>query len=205
MGNCSLKGVTGDCHNSIKILTDSGAILQFRGPITAREILNEHPGYGIFRQDQASSSVRDLERLTGGRSYYLLPVVKKEENVLCSSEDTEQVQNRRAIEELEAEWLNVTELAKKSLGAASNAVEDLANGSAMEVLPSARDGVWRVKLVIDTKQWEEILSEQVNTEALIERMRMAASSASLTPKRTKVAAWGMGLKPTFSNLFKMPS
>ncbi|XP_040989033.1 uncharacterized protein LOC121236665 [Juglans microcarpa x Juglans regia] len=204
MGNCTLKGVTGDCHNSIRILTDSGAVLQFRGPITAREILNEHPGYGIFRQGQASSSVRDLERLTGGRSYYLLPVVK-EENVLCSSEDTEQVQNRRAIEELEAEWLNVTELAKKSLGAASDAVEDLANGSAMEVLPSAGDGVWRVKLVIDTKQWEEILSEQVNTEALIERIRMAASSASLTPKRIKGAACGMGLKPTFSNLFKMPS
>ncbi|KAF5460530.1 hypothetical protein F2P56_020394 [Juglans regia] len=204
MGNCTLKGVTGDCHNSIRILTDFGVVLQFRGPITAWEILNEHLGYGIFRQGQASSSVRDLERLTGGRLYYILPVVK-EENVLCSSKDTEQVQNRRAIEELEAEWLNVIELAKKSLGAASDAIEDLANGSTMEVLPSAGDGVWRVKLVIDTKQWEEILSEQVNTEALIERIRMAASSASLTPKRTKGAAWGMGLKPTLSNLFKMPS
>ena len=74
---------------------------------------------------------------------------------------------------------------------------------ALEVLLAVGDGVWRVKLVIDTKQLEEILSEQVNTKALIEKMRMVASSASLTPKRTK-SAWGMSWKPTLLNIFMFP-
>lgn len=201
MGNCSLKGVAGDCYNSIRVLTDSGAVLQFRGPVTARDILNDHPGYGIFRQGHASSQVLDLESLIGGRLYYLLPVAEEQE--LCKSEVTEQVQNARVIDELEAEWLSITEPAKKSVAAATDVVENLASGSGLEVLPSGGDGVWRVKLVIDTKQLEEILSEQVNTEALIERMRMAASSASSTPKRTK-GGWGMGWKPILSSLFKVP-
>ena len=72
---------------------------------------------------------------------------------------------------------------------------------ALEVLAEVGDGVWRVKLVIDTKQLEEILSEQVNIEALIEKMRMVASSASLTPKRIE-SAWGMSWKPTLLNVFK---
>ncbi|GMY30564.1 hypothetical protein FCV25MIE_25806 [Fagus crenata] len=189
MGNCSLKGVgIGECHNSIRVLTDSGVVLEFKGPITARDILDDHPGYGIFRQGHASSPLQDLECLISGRLYYLLPLVSKE-----------QVQNMGVIEQLEAEWMSVTEAAKKS----SDFVDNLANGSALEVLPSVGDGVWRVKLVIDTKQLEEILSEQVNTEALIEKMRMAASSASLTPKRTK-SAWGMSWKPTLFNVFKLP-
>jgi hypothetical protein len=176
MGNCTLKGVTGDCYKSIRVLTDSGTVLEFKSPITARDILNDHPGYGIFRGGHASSRLLDLECLISGRLYYLLPLVK--DHVLA-----------------------VTEPAKKSLSAASDVVENLANDSDLEVLPSVGDGVWRVKLVIDTKQLSEILSEQVNTEALIERMRMAAaSSASTTPRPTK-GACRTGRKPNLSNLF----
>lgn len=171
MGNCSLKGVvTGDCHNSIRVLTDSGAVLEFKSPVTARDIINDHPGYGVFRQGHASAPLLDLECLIGGRLYYLLPLVK--DHVLRKNECMSR---------------SVAEPAKKSFGAASDVAENLANDSVLEVLPSVGDGVWRVKLVINTKQLEEILSEQVNTEALIERMRMAASasSASTTPRPTK--------------------
>jgi hypothetical protein len=83
--------------------------------------------------------------------------------------------------------------------AAMDYVDDLATGPVLEVLPALGDGVWRVKLVIGTKQLEEILSEQVNTEALIEKMRMAASSANLTPRRSK-SSW----KPALSNVFRVP-
>jgi len=58
--------------------------------------------------------------------------------------------------------------------AACDYVDNLSHGSALEVLPKAKNGVWRVKLLIDPRQLEEILSKQVNTEALIEKMRMAA-------------------------------
>ncbi|KAK4400963.1 UNVERIFIED_CONTAM: hypothetical protein Sangu_3061500 [Sesamum angustifolium] len=58
--------------------------------------------------------------------------------------------------------------------------------TSVEVLPPPGAGVWKVKLVIDPKDLERILAEQVNTEALIEHMRIAANS---TPKRGK-SSWG---------------
>ncbi|KAK4422504.1 hypothetical protein Salat_1832900 [Sesamum alatum] len=59
--------------------------------------------------------------------------------------------------------------------------------TSVEVLPPPGAGVWKVKLVIDPKDLERILAEQVNTEALIEHMRIAANS---TPKRGKSSRGG---------------
>ncbi|KAL3645746.1 hypothetical protein CASFOL_010926 [Castilleja foliolosa] len=50
-----------------------------------------------------------------------------------------------------------------------------------------KNGVWKVKLVIDPRDLERILSEGVNTEALIDRMRFAANS---TPKKGIKSSWG---------------
>lgn len=188
MGNCSLKGVSRDCSNSIRVLTDSGSVMEFNGPILAGEVLNDYPGYGIFLQGKSSSPVPNHERLLSGKFYYLLPIGKPKRVT------REQVPNTEVVEILEPES------GENSSFAASEFVESLSNGSALEVLPSGGDGVWKVKLVIDTKQLEEILSEQGNTEALIERMRMVASSASLTPRHAKSLGW----RPSFSNLFKVP-
>ncbi|KAL6182393.1 hypothetical protein ACLB2K_043815 [Fragaria x ananassa] len=119
---------------------------------------------------------------------------------------TLQVQEVSVEEDLEG--AEEAEPVKKSFGGASEYVENLANGSGggLEVLPCGGDGVWRVKLVIDTKQLEEILSEG-NTLALIEMMRMAATTPKLQSKRL----WGSGggggwnWKPIFSNMFKAPT
>jgi hypothetical protein len=85
-------------------------------------------------------------------------------------------------------------------------VDNLSNGSALEVLPSAKNGVWKVKLMIDTRQLEEILSEEVNIEALIEKMRMAATTYSISsPTRSRtMSTWKMGWKPTLFNTFFAP-
>lgn len=69
-------------------------------------------------------------------------------------------------------------LRKDSMGEVPAFAEELINGSALEVLPSQKNGVWRVKLLIDTKELEQILSEEVNTVAMIEKMRMAAKVTS---------------------------
>ena len=97
--NCSLKRVTRVCHNSIWVLTNFGAILDFKGPIKARDILDDHPGYGIFQQGQASSPLQDLECLISGKLYYLLPL--REEHKLCKNGVTEQVKNIGIIKQLE--------------------------------------------------------------------------------------------------------
>ncbi|KAE9451866.1 hypothetical protein C3L33_16234, partial [Rhododendron williamsianum] len=157
MGNCSLKGIVEaeDLKYSIRVMTDSGDIVEFEGPKSVKEVLNDYPGHGIYQKSRMSSALNDHELLRGGQSYYLLPLVE----------------NGR-------------------MGAAA-----------------ARKGVWRVKLVIDTKQLEEILSQEVNMEALIEQMRLAASSASdsAAPRRGKMISWGQwggNWKPMVANLFK---
>nr|ADE77586.1 unknown [Picea sitchensis] len=48
----------------------------------------------------------------------------------------------------------------------------------MEMLPKHKNGVWRVKLVISPEQLTEILSEESNTEALIESVRTVAKCGS---------------------------
>lgn len=58
------------------------------------------------------------------------------------------------------------------------------------------DGVWKVKLVIDPKELGQILAEEVNTEALIEQMRIAANS---TPKRVKGHRGGLNGSQFFTN------
>ncbi|KAJ6701885.1 PLASTID MOVEMENT IMPAIRED PROTEIN-RELATED [Salix koriyanagi] len=185
MGNCSLKGVVEDCPHSIRILTDYGDIVEFKGPKLAKDVLHEYPGYSIFRQGHASSPLSAQEM---GRDFLTLKVLSQIDDVGL------------AKKKVAMEWINETEPPKMSSSAAAmDCVDDLATGPVLEVLPTLGDGVWRVKLVINTKQLEEILSEQVNTEALIEKMRMAASSASLTPRRSK-SSW----KPALSNVFRAP-
>ncbi|RWW24655.1 hypothetical protein GW17_00011039 [Ensete ventricosum] len=55
----------------------------------------------------------------------------------------------------------------------------------LEVLPSLEKGIWRVRLAISSEQLAEILSEQANTGAMIERMRTYASTAEAAQKQPK--------------------
>ncbi|XP_028783335.1 vacuolar-sorting receptor 3 [Neltuma alba] len=135
-------------------------------------------------EGHASSRLPEHESLCYGLLYYLLPLKPEEvvENISTDhhGDPNQKVEGRRCEHRAEEGWTNENKKKQdRSLDTAeSEYVKNLSNGSALEVLLSARNGVWKVKLVIDTKQLEEILSEQVNTEALIEKMRMAASATS---------------------------
>ncbi|XP_015955300.1 uncharacterized protein LOC107479712 [Arachis duranensis] len=208
MGNCSIKGTTGECHHTIRILSDSGAILQFKGPKTVGQVLQHYPGYGVFLWGHPSTPLQVHETLAYGIFYYLLPLKEKapEEDQIPSNGVSAQGEGQELLQwsEVESKKSDDTEQPNKLLCAegACNYVQNLSPGSALEVLPSAKNGVWRVKLVIGTRQLEEILSEQVNTEALIEKMRMAASS-SPTRSRT-MATWKVGWKPTLFHTLLAP-
>ncbi|KAE8649212.1 hypothetical protein Csa_014712 [Cucumis sativus] len=170
MGNCSLKGMAVDCEKPIRILTDSGHIINFHGPKQVHQILNNYPPgiYGVFRRPNLSSPLPVSEPLDAGKSYFLLPLSQ-------STNDGESP-------------LPVPPPSK-----------DVGSESGLEVLPAGGNGVWRVKLVIDTKQLGEILAEEGNTEALIERMRAAAATAAVqSPRRGKIGGW----KPMWGNWFK---
>ncbi|OWM85204.1 uncharacterized protein LOC116205341 [Punica granatum] len=203
MGNCSPKGITqpkNTPNNTIRVLTDSGSVLYFQGPKVVQDVVENFPGYGIFEQGRGGSS-RPLslnENLVTTQSYQLLPLGGSRRGV-----SGEPRMGGVAGPSMEHDRASLPGL-----------VESLANSPGLEVLPMPRrgDGVWKVKLVIDTKQLEEILSEEVNVEALIERMRAAAGSSSgsntngttRSPKRGKVKG-GPGLKPSLSSIFRAAS
>ncbi|KAJ4952307.1 hypothetical protein NE237_029139 [Protea cynaroides] len=189
MGNCSNKGATERMSGDfVRIMTDSGGIMELEGPLHVRNVLDDFPGYGVFRRNQVSSPLFHHEQLLNGQSYYLLPLKKE----LASEVNTAARLSSVGTE--------------SDLGVSSASVGPTGSRPALEVLPSPGNGVWRVKLVIDTKQLGEILSEQVNTEALIEKMRSAASasSAAATPRRSKGRPWGLARKPVLYNVCKLP-
>ncbi|KAL5133473.1 hypothetical protein HKD37_03G006791 [Glycine soja] len=128
MGNCSMKGTTGECHHSIRVMCDSGAFLQLKAPKTVAQVLQHYPGYGIFRQGHASAPLPEQQMLTR--------MIQVEHQKSCCDKVQQVVQRSE-------------EMCKSS---ACHYVENLSNGSALEVLPTAKNGVWRVKLLIDPRQ-----------------------------------------------------
>ncbi|KAM3379890.1 hypothetical protein P3S68_012304 [Capsicum galapagoense] len=165
--NCSMKGVTKDTRKSSSdlnyacVMTNSGEILNLKGPKLVRQVLNEFPGYNIFSSNCLSSPLHDQEVLVDGQFYYLQPVIEKEN--------------------------------KEEIGVSS-----------MEVLPAQQQGVWRVKLIINPQQLEEIFSEEGNTEALIEQMRIAANISSIG-KHSRSTSCGVNWKSTLPSVFKLPN
>lgn len=214
MGNCSLKGIAGNISDPIRIMTDSGGTVEFRGPTLVCDVVSEYPGYGVFREGYLSSPpLFGNEQLFSSHLYYLLPIIeeeaKKDDNVIEKEKEEVVVVDKRRKSDAE---LSGNQAVRPSFSRVSSAtVTDLGGKNltmkpALEVLPSLGNGVWRVKMVIDTKQLEEILSEQVNIGELIEKMREVAAvgrnsdsdSNASTPRRR---SW----RPSFSSVFKASS
>ncbi|CAN1178038.1 hypothetical protein LINPERHAP2_LOCUS33454 [Linum perenne] len=68
--------------------------------------------------------------------------------------------------------------------ATAGPAEALPNSTALQVVSSHREGVWKVKVMIDPKRLEKILSDKENVEVFIQKMRMAVAAESLTPRRS---------------------
>ncbi|KAJ6426427.1 hypothetical protein OIU84_022102 [Salix udensis] len=119
MGNCSLKGVVEDCPHNIRILTDYGDIVEFKGPKLAKDVLHEYPGYSIFRQGHASSPLSTHEYLLGGQFYYLLPL--QNEQRFSDTEVLSQIHDvGLAKKKVAMEWINETEPPKDVIQCSSN-------------------------------------------------------------------------------------
>ncbi|GJX63770.1 dihydroxy-acid dehydratase [Tanacetum coccineum] len=160
-------------------------MLEFNSAKPVSDVLLNFPGHGVFRRDQLLSPLDHRELLVGGRLYYLFPLAEDEKD---------QNMKENVSSGLEPVRMSTSAVVLQLV------TKKLSDGSGFEVLPAPRKGVWKVKLVINTKQLEDILSEEVNTEALIEKMRIAAaSSMTVGPRRSK-GYWGINLKPIFCNV-----
>lgn len=164
--------------NFARVMTDSGEILNLKGPKLVRQVLNEFPGYNIFSSNSLSSPLHHQELLLDGQFYYLHPVNEQEIEHILEEEEEEKKEQIRVS-------------------------SSLTKGSAMEVLPAQREGVWRVKLIINPQQLEEIFSEEGNTEALIEQMRIAANTSSIAKHTRSTSSCGVNWKSTLPSVFKL--
>lgn len=186
MGNC----MAGEKRiNVVRIMMDSGRIIEIKGPLQVRALINDFPGYAIFHRGSATSPLMDHEQLERGRLYYLLPMAREQS----------EFPNSDAIEEFATKMTPL----RLSTEASSELVMNTTMGSSLEVLPSPGNGVWRVKLVISSDQLAEVLSEQVNTQALIERMRAAASMNKATLNQAK-GTWGGNWRPAIHSICNTP-
>ncbi|KAL5159745.1 hypothetical protein HKD37_15G044008 [Glycine soja] len=131
MGNCSMKGTTGECHHSIRVMCDSGAILQLKAPKTVAQVLQHYPSYGSCFSTFARAKESSIDML----NKVLTRMIQVEHQKSCCDKVQQVVQRSE-------------EMCKS---AACHYVENLSNGSALEVLPTAKNGVWRVKLLIDLR------------------------------------------------------
>ncbi|CAA7397471.1 unnamed protein product [Spirodela intermedia] len=143
--NCSVRraAVVAPCPGGgpVRVVTGSGGVLEFEGPVDVGEVLKGYPGYGIFRRGAAVSPMFHWERLHHGRLYYLLPLHRKR--------------------------------AGRTAVAASGGDPSLSN---LEVLPPVMKGVWRVRVAMDAEDLAAVFAEEVDIEALIERMRVLAAT-----------------------------
>lgn len=179
MGNCSQKSSTNSANKApdfIRIMTDSGRVMDLQGPKLAREFLDEFPGYGIYQRGQLSLPLFEDEVLCNGQIYYLLPFGVSN---TCNRVHTPSFDGCSSFRKYQS--------------------------SAFEVLPSRGNGIWRVKMAINSKELEEMMMSE-NAGALIEMMRSAAKSSEISPSPTRrIGGFGWKSMAVISSGFKFPA
>ncbi|ESW11008.1 hypothetical protein PHAVU_009G257700 [Phaseolus vulgaris] len=168
MGNCAFKGITttqplSENDNIVKVLTPNGAIMELYTPITADCITKEFSGHGIFRsrRDFFSEPLHRDEELHAGDLYYLLPL-----DPSCRLPSTKNA--ARQLSDNAAASATLTPYRMCTYDNNNNRMWSETG----EVCP--RKGVWKVKLAISPEQLSEILSQESQTEAFVESLRMVA-------------------------------
>ncbi|EEF37127.1 uncharacterized protein LOC8283392 [Ricinus communis] len=174
MGNCLFGGLGDGGGGIIKVVTSNGGVMEFSGPITAGCITNEFPGHAIYPSHDLFWRPLSLhEDLVVGRSYYLLPLhtntkiggqivrhghVRSKSCIPTSSLVTPY---RMSFDYQGMLKRSYTEAFSSSRYSSSNSSDH-------------NQGFWKVKLVISPEQLVQILSQEAQTQELIENVRAVA-------------------------------
>lgn len=186
MGNCVWRSFVAEDDEAIKVMTATGGVMEFDGPLTAQCITNDYPGHGIFRPGTVTSPpLPNNEELLNGELYYLLPLDHHRQGGLDLAGG--HIDEEGFIDD-HAAALPASSCRLSSCGGSDQLLPKISTHTistvskykkpCMEMLPKHKNGVWRVKLVISPEQLTEILSEESNTEALIESVRTVAKCGS---------------------------
>ncbi|GLJ54144.1 hypothetical protein SUGI_1159980 [Cryptomeria japonica] len=178
MGNCAF-GSFAEVEEAIKVMTPSGGVMEFDGPLTAECITNDYPGHGIFHGCLTSTSqpLPHNEDLLNGELYYLLPLNHSHSH---SHSHPEEEAEKGVSLPAPAQLPCASDHLLPRISTHTISTVTKCRKPCIEMIPKQRSGVWRVKLVITPEQLTEILSQESNTEALIESVRTVAKCATTT-------------------------
>lgn len=164
----------GEIAETIQVVTANGGIMEFHGPVTVGFILEEFPCHAIFKSDDLFwKPLSNNEELHPGVSYLLLP--------LHTSKDAFDVK----VGHVRSKSIPTCTAGgnagyRMSFDSRSNNQSNVLKRSNTDVFSrystkgGAREGVWKVKLVISPEQLVDILSQEARTEELIESVRTVA-------------------------------
>ncbi|CAN1177893.1 hypothetical protein LINPERHAP2_LOCUS33372 [Linum perenne] len=201
MGNCFFGG--GGEGGAIRVITSTGAILEFCLPITAGCITAEFPGHALFpSQDLFWTPLSLHHHLRPGHSYYLLPLnpttypipnpnsapnfpitsLKKSTSSSISAVREGHVRSKSSPSSLSATLtpyrMSLDSNRHHHGGAAlKRSYTDAAisgSGSSNAVNYQQETGFWKVKLVITPDQLLQILSQEGSTHDLIHNVTAVA-------------------------------
>ncbi|XP_021757494.1 uncharacterized protein LOC110722533 [Chenopodium quinoa] len=178
MGNCLFGGMGGaEEAETIQVVTANGGIMEFHGPITVGFILEEFPCHAIFKSDDLFwKPLLNNEELHPGVSYLLLPLHTSKE---YKDEFDVKVGHVRS-KSIPTGTTGGNAGYRMSFDSRSTTQSNVLKRSNTDVFSrysnrgGAKEGVWKVKLVITPEQLVEILSQEARTEELIESVRTVA-------------------------------
>ncbi|KAF8009506.1 hypothetical protein BT93_J0492 [Corymbia citriodora subsp. variegata] len=172
MGNCLFGGFGEAAKQEIvKVVAPNGGVMEFYAPIAVWSIADEFPGHKVFRaHDLFWNPLPPHEELVVGESYYLLPY----------DDDNNKTGEHRLL--LGNEVVRAGHVRSNSIPTSLVApyrmsldYQGMLKRSYTEVFAresgKSNDGVWKVKLVISPKQLVEILSQEGQTQELVESIR----------------------------------
>ncbi|CAH2048403.1 unnamed protein product [Thlaspi arvense] len=181
MGNCLFGGLRDEEDLSIKIIKSNGGVLKYYSPLTAGSVSHKFPSQAIFSAlDLLYKPLPHHHHLVPGRSYYLLPNIVSDElktlvgncHMRSNSESLPSITpyrmsmdyNHRVRKRL------YTDVFSRNIYTRTRHKEK----KTRRRRTSSKGAIWKVKLVINTEELLQILSEDGRTNEQIESVRAVA-------------------------------
>ncbi|ESQ28878.1 hypothetical protein EUTSA_v10023888mg [Eutrema salsugineum] len=182
MGNCLFGGLGDEQDLSIKVIKSDGGVLEYYSPVTAGSVYLEFSGHAIFSAlDILWKPLPHHHHLVPGQSYYLLPnIVSDDElktfvgncHVRSNSESLPAITPYRMSLDYNHRVLkrSYTDVFSRNIDTRTRQKEKRTKRKRT----SNKGGIWKAKLVINTEELLQILSEDGRTNELIETVRAVA-------------------------------
>ncbi|XP_023644024.1 uncharacterized protein LOC17895097 [Capsella rubella] len=179
MGNCLFGGLGDEEDLLIKVIKSDGGVLEFYSPVTAGSVSHEFSDHALFSSlDLLWEPLPNHHLLVPGQSYYLFPNIVSDElktfagscHVRSNSESFSAMTPYRMSLDYNHRVLkrSYTDVFSRNNYTRTRQKE---KRPTRRRRTSSKGGIWKVRLVINTEELLQILSEDGRTNELIESVR----------------------------------